>query len=114
MTEEKIEIYEIDVDGIFTGKVQLIEVIYDITGNPLPYEVPEYFVEEKIPDGLFQPIKWTGTEWISTLTPVEVEQIMSNNQKPSVTNEELLRENQDLKSRLEAVEMATVTLMDFM
>lgn len=103
------QVYRIDENGIYLEPVIINGVESD---GVWAYDIPPDCIETKMPDGLFQPIKWTGTEWITTLTPEEIEIIKNTNPEPKPTIEELEQENQMLKERLTYAEDAILFLMD--
>lgn len=93
----KKEVYKIDDNGIYVETV-LIECKYDEDNTPI-WNVPADCVDLRIPDGLYQPIKWTGNEWVSTRSQEEIKEI-ENAPKPLTEIEkirlEMARSNTEL------------------
>jgi hypothetical protein len=91
----------------------LINTEYDEEGKELPYRIPADCVETHVPAGLYKP-KWNGEQWVEGLTIEEIEALKQQHQTQPSEVELLEQENAELKQRLEAAELAIITLMDFM
>jgi hypothetical protein len=75
-------------------------------------ELEENLIETPIPEGFYRP-RWNGNEWVEGLTNEEIEQLKQQHQ-PQLSEVDLLKqENEELKQRLEAAELAIIALMDY-
>lgn len=74
--------------------------------------LPVNLIRKPVPEGLYIP-RWLNNEWVDDAND-DYKQKVDNPVKELTEMELLKKENDDLKRRLESVEMATLSLMDFM
>ncbi|WP_085523844.1 hypothetical protein [Tuberibacillus sp. Marseille-P3662] len=103
------QVFVIDSEGYFVKPYMLKE----------SEELESNMIEIAPPDGIYQPFKWDGGQWVSDLTQEEIDEIKANEPVPPPSNEELKKENEELKQKLANAEQrlsdnesAMVSVMD--
>lgn len=88
--------YRVDDNGIFIEPVALYRR-YDEERDLLLWDIPDDCIDSEeypMPHGLYQPIRFTGEGWETTLTQEEIDEIIRNQPKPPPTSGELQQENE--------------------
>lgn len=105
--EKQKQVYRIDENGIYQETV-IVVGREDEDGNVV-WDIPENCIDVRIPDGLYEPIRWTGSEWVSLKTPEEIEEL--KNQPNSISLEEKI---ESLKKENEMIALAIMELSTYL
>lgn len=101
------QVYRIDENGIYQETVIVVGK-EDEDGN-IVWDIPEDCIDVRMPDGLYEPIQWTGSEWVSLKTPEEIEEL--KNQQNPISQEEKI---ESLKKECEMIALAVMELSSYL